>query len=91
MRALKHVEDADFLAARSDARLQIIFDLLKISKDKPRVTAWTAPDGTSPAKIKETDTALNIAFDKRSGAQFGAFVERKLLTLFEEFRKETGD
>ncbi|PCR71931.1 hypothetical protein CQA78_30120 [Klebsiella pneumoniae] len=26
MRALKHVEDADFLAARSDARFQIIFD-----------------------------------------------------------------
>ncbi|MGO4450355.1 plasmid partitioning protein RepB [Phyllobacterium sp. TAF24] len=90
-RALKHIDDADFLAAKSDARFQIIFDLMKITKDKPRVTAWTAPDGTSPAKIKETDAALSIAFDKRIGSQFGAFVERKLLTLFEEFQKETGD
>ncbi|MBA8882156.1 plasmid partitioning protein RepB [Phyllobacterium myrsinacearum] len=90
-RLLKHIEDTTFLAAKSDARFQIAFDLLKITKDKPRLTPWTAPDGTSPVKIKETDTALNIAFDKRDGSQFGAFVERKLLTLFEEFRKETGD
>lgn len=90
-RVLKQTGEADFGLLKSDARFQVVYDLLKIIKDKPRATAWTAPNGTLPVRIKETDVALSLAFDKRISPHFGTFVERKLLTLFEEFQKETGD
>lgn len=87
-KALKALQDDDFLARKSDERFQAIYDLVKTSREKPDVAVWTARNGTRLVRISETELKTTFAFDKRIDPEFAAFVRGRLQDLYDEFRKK---
>ena len=85
-KALKFCEKGDFLAAKSDARFEILYNSLKAIRPKPTVTRWTAPNGSRPVKITETALTVTMAFDKRIAPDFASFVQARLEELYAECR-----
>jgi ParB family chromosome partitioning protein len=86
-KAVKAIQDEDFLARKSDERFQAIYDLIKTSKEKPDVAVWTARNGARLVRIIDTGMKTTFAFDKRIDPEFATFVRGRLQDLYDEFRK----
>jgi plasmid partitioning protein RepB len=71
----------------SDARFQLIYDLVRHVKAKPRTMVWKTANGAKAVRISETGDKLNLIFDKAIDPKFGAFVEGKLGTLYAEYMR----
>jgi ParB family chromosome partitioning protein len=77
-----------FKAMSSDERFQAVYDLLRKVPAKPRAAVWRGGDGRKLVRISETGQKLNLTFDKNLDEGFGAFVEARLATLFEEYARQ---
>ncbi|WP_439603908.1 plasmid partitioning protein RepB C-terminal domain-containing protein [Shinella sp.] len=86
-RALKLIHADEFRALSSDSRFEHLFEQLRAAKPKPRSGEWRA-DGSKAVKVTETDGQLTLNFNKAAVPKFGAFVEKQLDRLYEEFLKE---
>lgn len=85
-KALKLIQDQDFLAEKSDARFQAVYDALKVMRPKPHAESWKASDGARPVRIVESEAKVSLVFDKRVEAEFGSFVKERLQALYDEFK-----
>jgi ParB family chromosome partitioning protein len=87
-KALKLIKDSSFLAEKSDARFQAVYDLLKVTKPAPVTESWRAPDGARPVKIVESDTKVSLVFDRKAEPAFAYFVKERLQALYDEFKDQ---
>lgn len=85
-KALKLIQDQDFLAEKSDARFQAVYDALKVMRPKPHTESWKASDGARPVRVVESEAKVSLVFDKRVEADFGSFVKERLQALYDEFK-----
>jgi ParB family chromosome partitioning protein len=85
-KALKLINEPGFSAQKSDLKFQAVYDLLRISRQKPRVEPWKATDGARPVRIVETEEKVSIIFDKIAEPEFGPFVRKRLQELYDEFK-----
>lgn len=90
-KALGLLQDRNFLAQKSDARFQTIYDLLKITKPKPHTEVWKSADGVRPVRIVENESSVTLAFNKKIEPDFGHFVKERLQTLYEEFKSQSSE
>lgn len=86
-KALKLIHADEFRALSSDGRFEHLFEQLRAAKPKPRSGEWRA-DGSRAVKVTETEGQLTLNFNKAAVPKFGAFVEKRLDRLYEEFLKE---
>ena len=77
----------------SDERFNAVFAAAAAKKAKSaRPTIWKAEDGTRVAHIVEDNRRLTVAFDKKSAAEFGAYLVKALPEIYAAFkRRETLD
>ena len=85
-KALKLIQDGDFLAEKSDARFQAVYDLLKVTRPRPHTESWKASDGVRPVRVVESEAKVSLVFDKRVEAEFGPFVKGRLQALYDEYK-----
>lgn len=94
-KAVKIIQETSFGNLSSDERFQAVYDQLRHVKDKPRMSIWRTENGAKVVRISETDSKLNLVFDRTVEPEFGSFVEAKLTAMYEEFArskvKEPGD
>jgi len=83
-KALKLIHAEAFYGLSSDERFEHIFEQLRTAKPKARTAQWKA-GGSKAVKITETDAHLTLNFNKAALPDFGAFVEKRLEQLYEEF------
>lgn len=86
-KALKVIHSDGFQALSSDERFERVFEQLRAVKPKPRTEQWKV-DGSKAVKITETNDNLTLNFNKGALPDFGAFVEKNLARLYEEFVEE---
>ncbi len=87
-KALKRVLDPDFLTTKSDARFQAVYDLLRVTRQKPHSESWKALDGARPVKVVKTDGKISLVFNKSVEPEFGPFVHKRLQLLYDEFKSQ---
>ncbi|MBU2146970.1 MAG: plasmid partitioning protein RepB [Alphaproteobacteria bacterium] len=87
-KALKLVREPDFLSNKSDVRFQVVYDLLKVTRQKPHSEIWKALDGTRPVKVVETEGNISLVFNKSVESEFGPFVHERLQVLYDEFKSQ---
>ena len=86
-RALKLIYADEFKALPSDRRFEQLFEQLRAVKPKPRSGEWRA-GGSKAVKITETENQITLNFNKAAVPKFGAYIEKRLDRLYEEFLKE---
>jgi ParB family chromosome partitioning protein len=91
--ALKVVLSPALGAMSSDERFEYVFEQLRSARQKPRTSVWSVEGRPKVVRISETEDRLSLVFDKAAVPNFGAYVERRLETLYREFiqKTETGD
>lgn len=90
-KALKVIQEPEFVARTSDERFEAIHDLVKAAVKKPNQTVWTAANGPRLVKISDSETKTTFAFDKRIEPEFATFVRERLQALYDEFRQKVTD
>ncbi|MGX5722376.1 plasmid partitioning protein RepB [Shinella zoogloeoides] len=83
-KALKLISTDEFASSNSDARFEMIYELLRNAKPKARSDFWRAADAKA-VKITETDSNLTLSFNKAILPSFGGYIEERLDTLYKEF------
>lgn len=90
-KALKLVQERDFLAEKSDVRFQAVYDLLKKASPKERMAAeaqsWSPADNSVSVIAKSRSKALTVEFSNPNGKEFGTWITDNLDSLYEAFRK----
>jgi ParB family transcriptional regulator, chromosome partitioning protein len=86
VKALKLIRDPEFLSKKSDERFQVIYDLLKITRQKPHSETWKASNGVRPVKVVETEGKISLIFNKSVEPEFGPFVHERLQVLYDQFK-----
>lgn len=90
-KALKMLEDREFLAEDSDGRFQKLYSHLKTAEPKPRSQIWSSSDGIRPVKITDSGAKLTLSFDKRVEPNFGLFVQERLQALYDDYRSRRSE
>jgi ParB family chromosome partitioning protein len=90
-KALKVIQEPEFVARTSDERFEAIHGLVKATVKKPNQTVWTAANGPGLVKISDSETKTTFAFDKRIEPEFATFVRERLQALYDEFRQKVTD
>ena len=71
-----------------DERFNAVFAAAAAKKPKSaRPTVWKAEDGTRVAEIVEDARRLTVAFDKKSAAEFGAYLVKALPEIYAAFKR----
>ncbi len=91
-KALKFVQEQDFLDQKSDARFQAVYDLLKKPSAKAERTvaeaqSWAPADKSVSVVAKTRFKALTVEFSNPDGKAFGAWATSNLDSLYEAFRQ----
>lgn len=94
-KALRAIQEPSFSDMSSDERFQVVYDQLRHVKYKPRTAIWKTENGAKVVRISETESKLNLVFDKTVVPEFGSYVEAMLAALYDEFARskanEAGD
>lgn len=81
-----------FLAADSDTRFALIFDVASKRPSKPsrKVKTWSTPKGKKAARIQQETGKTALIFDEKLVPSFGEYVADQLDRLYVQFLETNG-